>query len=148
MIRRVRPDELSSLLRLYSLFHPDEAASDPRDEKLQNLWQDILTNPNLRYYGAEADGQLVSTCTVTLIPNLNHGGKPYALMENVVTDPAYRQRGLATQVIRHALDEMWAEGCYKVMLLTGSPREETLRFYEQAGFRRGVKTGFIAFPLP
>lgn len=34
----------------------------------------------------------------------------------------------------------------QVMLATGSRKEETLRFYEKAGFLRGVKTGFIAYP--
>jgi hypothetical protein len=47
-------------------------------------------------------------------------------------------------VLRAALDNARQAGCYKVMLATGSRREETLRFYEQAGFERGVKTFFQA----
>ena len=42
----------------------------------------------------------------------------------------------ATRLAREA-------GCYKIMLLTGSKQESTLRFYEQNGFRRGEKTGFL-----
>jgi hypothetical protein len=49
-------------------------------------------------------------------------------------------------VLKFALAEAWAAGCYKVMLATGSREEATLRFYEKAGFLRGVKTGFIAYP--
>jgi len=35
------------------------------------------------------------------------------------------------------------EGCYKMMLLTGSKEESTLRFYEAAGYNRKDKTAFI-----
>jgi hypothetical protein len=49
-------------------------------------------------------------------------------------------------LLRHALQIAWGRNCYKVILLTGSKSEGTLRFYEQAGFRKGIKTGFIAMP--
>ena len=146
MIRQLRPDDLPGLTRLYSFFHPEEYSPDHLDPIVQKTWQTILANPHLRYYGAEADDQLVSTCTLTLIPNLSRACRPYGLIENVITDPAWRKKGLATQVLEFALNEAWREGCYKVMLLTGSKKEETLRFYEKAGFQRGVKTGFIAYP--
>ena len=48
-----------------------------------------------------------------------------------------------TMVLRKAVDIARERGCYKVMLLTGHKDEETLRFYEQTGFVRGKKTGFI-----
>lgn len=35
------------------------------------------------------------------------------------------------------------ENCYKMMLLTGSKEEGTLRFYERAGYNRNDKTAFI-----
>jgi len=146
MVRRVREDELAELLRLYLLFQPNEQGADPRAEPTRTLWRKIQGDENLHYYGYECDDRLASTCTLTIIPNLNHNLRPYGLIENVVTDPAHRRRGFATLVLRHAVREAWELGCYKVMLLTGSKQESTLRFYEQAGFQRGVKTGFIAYP--
>jgi GNAT superfamily N-acetyltransferase len=116
------------------------------DRSIQELWESILNNPSLHYLGAYVAGELVSTCTLTIIPNLTRGARPYAVIENVVTHPQFRRRGLATQVLQHALRIAWAQGCYKVMLLTGSKQEATLRFYEKAGFRRGDKTGFVAHP--
>lgn len=88
----------------------------------------------------------MATCTLTLIPNLTRNMRPYGVIENVVTDPAFRQRGFGTGTLQYALQDAWREDCYKVMLLTGSKRESTLRFYEKAGFQRGVKTGFVAYP--
>lgn len=145
-IRRMTVSELPDLLRLYAFLHPDDPDVAPTDPMARRLWEEITANPSLRYYVAEEQSQLVATCTLALIPNLTRGLRPYGVIENVVTDPAFRKRGLATAVLRHALNEAWDAGCYKVMLATGSTREETLRFYEHAGFQRGVKTGFVAYP--
>lgn len=95
---------------------------------------------------AERAGLLLSTCTLVTIPNLTRGVRPYGLIENVVTHPDHRRTGLGRSVLSFALDAAWQAGCYKVMLATGSRREETLRFYEKAGFDRGGKTFFEAHP--
>jgi len=144
-LRAIRPDELASLLSLYRHLHP----SDPKlpiDSKSEELWQRICANPLLHYFGADVDGTLVSTCTLAVIPNLTRSGKPYGLIENVVTHPDFRRRGIATSLMRYTLQFAWEQGCYKVMLLTGRKDPGTLRFYEQAGFQAGVKTGFVAVP--
>ncbi len=144
--RRIIAAELPELLRLYAFLHPEDPVVDPNDTAVQLLWTQILADAHLRYYVAEEEKKIVATCTLTLIPNLTRGLRPYGLIENVVTDPNFRKKGFATAVLRFALADAWQAGCYKVMLETGSKKEETLRFYEKAGFQRGVKTGFIAYP--
>jgi GNAT superfamily N-acetyltransferase len=146
--RRIAATELPDLLGLYAQLHPEDPVVDPNAPAVRQLWQKILTDSNLRYYVAEQDGKVVATCTLTIIPNLTRGLRPYGVMENVVTNAAHRKRGFGTNVLRFALDDAWASGCYKVMLQTGSKDETTLRFYENAGFVRGVKTGFVAYPAP
>lgn len=79
--------------------------------------------------------------TLIVVPNLTRKGAPYALIENVVTHADHRKRGYAGVLIRRAIDQAWSDGCYKVMLLTGSQDPATLRFYENCGFLQN-KTGF------
>jgi GNAT superfamily N-acetyltransferase len=146
ILRRAISSDLPAILRLYHFLNPDDPVHDPQDDDVRQIWHDIMSDDRLRYFVAESDDRVVATCTLTLIPNLTRDLKPYGVIENVVTDPEFRQQGFATAVLRHALQDAWSEGCYKVMLATGSKRESTLRFYEKAGFKRGVKTGFVAHP--
>lgn len=91
--------------------------------------------------GAVPSGELVASCTLVVIPNLTRSGSPYALIENVVTHAGHRRRGHGRALLDAAVAAAWAAGCYKAMLMTGSKRPETLRFYADAGFEQS-KTGF------
>ncbi len=143
-IREIAEDELSALLSLYAHLHPNDDMP-PLGEMMPD-WKALRQDPNQRFFGVYWDDALASTCTLIVVPNLTRRMRPYGLIENVVTHPDYRKRGLGNAVLKHALAAAWKRGCYKVMLLTGSRNEETLRFYEQAGFQRGAKTGFVARP--
>jgi GNAT superfamily N-acetyltransferase len=143
MARLIARDELPQLLGLYQYLHPVDAAL-PAEHVIQALWDSIISDPRLYYIVADSAEQLVATCNLSIVPNLTRGARPYGIIENVVTHPMYRRQGLGTLILRYALTIGWQQNCYKVMLLTASKQEETLRFYERAGFKRGIKTGFIA----
>ena len=103
-------------------------------------------NRFLHYHGSvilvgAIGAELVTSCTLIVIPNLTRGGTPYALIENVVTHADHRGKGFGQRVLRSAVERAWAEGCYKAMLMTGSKRPSTIAFYEAAGFEQS-KTGF------
>jgi ribosomal protein S18 acetylase RimI-like enzyme len=53
----------------------------------------------------------------------------------------HRRGGLGRSVLTAALNAAGRAGCYKVMLASGRD-EETLRFYEKIGFKRGGKAFF------
>ena len=143
-LREISDGELLALLSLYAHLHPEDEALPP--DEAASLWHTLKLDPNQHFLGAYWNGFLVATCTLIVIPNLTRGGRPYGLIENVVTHPDCRRRGLGTAVLKHALQIAWKYNCYKVMLLTGSQNEATLRFYDKAGFERGIKTGFVAKP--
>ncbi|MNT30730.1 putative acetyltransferase [compost metagenome] len=105
-----------------------------------------MADPRNLYLGSFAGGQLVASCVLTTIPNLTRGCRPYGLIENVVTHSAFRQRGFGKAVLQHALQQAWAQGCYKAMLMTGRKDEAVMQFYEGAGFDRHDKQAFVARP--
>ncbi|MDN3956013.1 GNAT family N-acetyltransferase [Sporolactobacillus laevolacticus] len=143
-IRLIKQSELGELLNLYKYLNPDDPEIDTN--KITSLWEDICKDKNLIYLAVVIDNQLVSSCVLTIIPNLTRNARPYGLIENVVTHPNFRRKGYGSSVLKEALSVAWMRNCYKVMLLTGSKKPETLRFYENTGFKMGIKTGFIATP--
>jgi ribosomal protein S18 acetylase RimI-like enzyme len=142
-IRNIAAEELPALLELYRHLHETDLPL-PGNDQLQQVWRDILDDPKMHCLVADQDGMLVGSCILTIIPNLTRGARPYGVIENVVTHVEHRQRGIGTQLLQHALQIAWEEQCYKVMLMTGSKSEAVHSFYERAGFKKGIKTGFIA----
>ena len=138
-IRDVQPDDLPALQQLYIHLDRHDVSCAP-DEAQAILREFLLPRGNAILVGT-IDYALVASCTLVVVPNLTRGGKPYALIENVVTHADWRKRGFGSAIIKAAIQRAWHHGCYKVMLMTGSKRPETLRFYEGVGFAPS-KTGF------
>jgi GNAT superfamily N-acetyltransferase len=140
-IREAAGNDLEALLGLYTQLH-DNPIPD-LSEALMSLWTGILNDINHHIVIGKIDGVMVSSCVLIVVPNLTHGQRSYALVENVITDEKYRGKGYATAVLNYARDIAVRENCYKIMLMTGSKLDSTLRFYERAGYNRNDKTAFI-----
>jgi GNAT superfamily N-acetyltransferase len=139
-VRAAAEDDLLAVLALYRHLHPQEPPLEI--SAAARVWSLLLSSGLTTVIVAQEAERLVSSCTLAILPNLSRGGRPYGVIENVVTHADYRRRGLGRRVLAHALDLAWQADCYKVHLATGSQREATLRFYESAGFARGGKTYF------
>ncbi len=141
MIREITPQDFEGLMHLYMQLH-DNPFPEITDEVLA-VWHTICEDSNHHIIVAEEQGTIISSCVCVIIPNLTRGQRPYALIENVITDIAYRKQGYASACLDYAKAIAIQQNCYKMMLLTGAKQESTLQFYEQAGYNRNDKTAFI-----
>jgi GNAT superfamily N-acetyltransferase len=132
---------LEALLELYLYLHEDSIPK--HDEHLEKTWNQIIEDPNHYLIVNEIDGQIISSCVCVIIPNLTRNIRPYAFVENVVTHADFRGNGYAGECLDYAKKIAEKENCYKMMLLTGSKKPETMHFYEKAGYNSSDKTAFI-----
>lgn len=141
MIREIQKEDFSGLSMLYTHLHNNAPIEDSSENIA--LFNEILEDKNHHIIVAEEDGKIVSSCVCVIIPNLTHNQQPYALIENVVTDKEYRKRGLASACLSFAKDIAVHHNCYKMMLLTGSKKRATHKFYRNNGYNSFEKTGYI-----
>lgn len=141
LIREAAADDFDAMMRLYTHLHDNPIPE--KCDKVAAVWKAILQDAAHHIVVAEMDGTLVSSCVCVIVPNLTHEQRPYALIENVVTDAAYRKRGLASACLDYAKELALRENCYKMMLMTGAKDAQTLHFYERVGYNRTDKTAFI-----
>ena len=116
-------------------------------EEGKQRFAQILSHPGTTIICAECEGRLAAAATLHILPNMTVQGRPYALIENVVTLQAMQGKGVGRAVMDHARDLAWAADCYKIMLLTG--REVGARaFYEKLGYTAEDKWGMTLRRAP
>lgn len=141
MIREAKNEDLKELLELYLDLH-EESIPEPSD-CLSGTWEQILEDQNHHLIVNEINGKIVSSCVCVIIPNLTRNVRPYAFLENIVTHKDYRGQGLASECLEYAKQIAKDCNCYKMMLMTGSRKKETLDFYKKCGYNSTDKTAFI-----
>lgn len=137
-VRKLTREDFDDALLLYRALTRDPV---PVSDSLA-AFDAVLSHPGTSILGMEHQGRITSMITLHLLPNMTSGGRPYALVENVVTDPNHRGKGMAAAVMRAGFDHARTANAYKVMLLTGTARG-ALGFYEKMGFSGHEKHGLV-----
>ncbi|NEQ54769.1 MAG: hypothetical protein F6K11_32380 [Leptolyngbya sp. SIO3F4] len=88
--RALKSLELPQLLNLYKHLHSSDAPL-PEQAIVDQTWACIQDSQNFQYFGVFDNNNLVSSCHLSIIPNLTRGCRPFGSIENGVTAPTHRQ---------------------------------------------------------
>lgn len=136
-IRLATESDLPRLIELYGQLEFDasrETVGSPILPSYQKAFDEIAGDPRQQLFVIEAEGSVVGTACLIIVPNLTHQGRPYAIVENVVVEAGSRSSGYGEQLMRHVIERARSAGCYKVALTSNQQRLEAHRFYEKLGF--------------
>lgn len=113
-------------------------------------WKELLNHPGSSVFVADDCDVLLGIVSLHLLPNMTNMGRPYAMIENVVTDNRHRGEGIGRQVMQAAIEYAWQHNAYKIMLLTGKGREDggAVGFYERLGFSSDEKHAMTMRVVP
>jgi len=111
------------------------------DNSLDNVFTDHFTNAlhnnSLIAWVAEDDKQIISTVCFSicqLVPRFDNPSGEIAYLSNVYTLPSYRRQGIATNLMREAINNVKSHGISKILLHSSDMAKS---FYEKLGFVEG-----------
>lgn len=132
--------DLPALAELRWLWRVEEDGSKPvagRAEFLNvciDFLEQGLADGSWVYWVAEEEDELISQIfvrRVRKVPKPDRLHDEYGYVTNVYTRPAYRGQGIGSELMKHVL--AWAKA-QDLEFLVVWPGEESIRFYERAGF--------------
>ena len=145
-VRDALPGDLNRLLELYNLLEgPYSDGHALAATEAEDLYTKILLDSNQHPLVAEDYEEIVGTLVVAILPNLAHGGAPYAVVENVVVDEEYRGEGVGKALMREAVERARRAGAYKLALCSNLDRQEAHAFYSSLGMKQ-THAGFEVAP--
>jgi GNAT superfamily N-acetyltransferase len=141
MIRVATISDLDGVLALYKELRPLDP--DLEDSFAKEKWAEIINDPQTHIAVADIDGEIASTCSLSLNKSIANGAKAFAIIEHVITAGKFRRQGLNRQVLEFALSLAWQNNCCKVMLLSGESLKPAHALYESVGLKSGIEKGFV-----
>jgi GNAT superfamily N-acetyltransferase len=83
---------------------------------------------------AEESGEVIGSLVLVIVPNLSHGARPWAVIENVIVDERYRRRGVGRLLMEYAVNRAREEDCCRIGLDSNKSRNVAHQFYKAMGF--------------
>lgn len=139
-IRKANTTDANAIAELYRQLLPFDKVDDGQVEEF------LFRTESDRFYNIfviECDGNVVATCTLIIIQNITHGGRPFAILENVVTDDKFRHSGFGKALVLYAIEYAKRMECHKISVMTRRKEQYVKDFYRKCDFSDELCKGFL-----
>jgi len=136
-VRRATRPDVPAIVRLLAddpLGQQRERDQNPLPDTYYGAFARIDADPRNELVVVEAQGEVIGTLQLTLLPYLTHQGGTRAQIEAVRVDRRYRSQGVGHSLFVWAIQRARQKGCRLVQLTTDARRPDARRFYEALGF--------------
>ncbi|MEI7707846.1 MAG: GNAT family N-acetyltransferase [Chlorobium sp.] len=133
-VRTAVRSDLARCTELLGILFTEEHEFTADAEAQSRALSMIISNPELgRIFVCEVDG-VIEGMVMLLFTVSTFLGKKVALLEDMVVAPQWRQKGLGSLLINHAMEFARKEGLGRITLLTDGDNEAAQQFYRSKGF--------------
>lgn len=105
---------------------------DLTHEEAREIFSKLDNNSDV-FVAETEDGMIVGTTMLFVTQRFIHKGGRVGHLEDVATRKGFEGRGVGSALVRAAIEETRAKGCYKVIL---NCNDKNVPFYEKLGFRK------------
>ena len=139
-VRRATASDIPALVELRVAFDRELAGGVPIEPapehraRIDEYLRSHLPDGRFRVWVADGGGHIVGLAGLVVIdrpPHPRSRRSPEAMVFNVMTDPAWRRRGVATAMLQAVIADGRALGCRRLVLRTSDDGE---RLYAGLGF--------------
>ena len=149
-VREAKQEDIPRILELYEQLALNPAEREGirgRPEHGEKGFREMAGMDNYHLLVAEADGTVVGTTVLVILPGLAHGISHWGVVEFMVVDEPQRSKGIGRALMDRAAELAQAAGCYKIMLGSNKKRFDAHRFYRKAGYE-ATHEGFTRYFKP
>lgn len=136
-IRQARDSDIDAILAIYAtdtLGGHRQATTPDERAAVSAAFARIAASPDNAVFVAEAEGRVVGTFQITILPGLVGAGRTRAKLESVHVHADMRGKGVGAVMLAYAEDEARRRGAGIMELSSNAKRVDAHRFYERAGY--------------
>jgi GNAT superfamily N-acetyltransferase len=138
LVRAAREEDIPRILELYRQLAITDAEAEKQSflspEHYREVFGEIRGYTGQQLLVAEEAREVIGSLVLVIVPNLSHGARPWAVIENVIVDERYRRCGVGRLLMEYAVNRAREEDCCRIGLDSNKIRGEAHQFYKAMGF--------------